>query len=476
MSQDDPFGLPPDPDRTILIPTPGAGRAPVAASPAAPGPVLPASPGAGAFAPLPEQPNSAVFSQPPTGPSPMPASIAPGPTLEQARIGLNSLVIAANPLLDLVSPLRQMVSHQDPGTLRLQLIQAIKQFEEQARTTVSNPESIAAARYALCTLLDETIASTPWGGGVWGRQSLLVHFHNEASGGEKFFLILQRLAQSPADNLHSLELFYLCLALGLQGRYRIADNGMAQLESLRERLARMITDHRGTAESELSPRWRGRADPSQSLSRVIPLWVYFAIGAFVLGAIQLGLGLFLNQRSDVVFDQLRAVKIAQITPVRRATAAPARVAKAGSAFVFINTFLAPEIEQKLVSVTEQDGKVKISVRGDGLFASGSTRVQKAFVALIVRIAKALEQTDGRAVVIGHTDSQRIISARFPSNWHLSKARAASVLKLLADNSPSPARFKAEGRGASEPLVSNDTAANRARNRRVDIVVASRERS
>jgi type VI secretion system protein ImpK len=74
------------------------------------------------------------------------------------------------------------------------------------------------------------------------------------------------------------------------------------------------------------------------------------------------------------------------------------------------------------------------------------------------------------IVVGHTDDVRSFSTRFPSNWELSKARAASVLKLLAERAGPADRYTVVGRGETEPLVPNDTPANRARNRRVDIIV------
>ncbi len=171
------------------------------------------------------------------------APAAPRPSVQEAAAlimhgsGINPLVRAANPLLALVVPLRYMASHTNLQELRQQLIAAVKNFEAEARASQIDAESIAAGRYALCTFLDETIASTPWGGSnVWSSHSLLVMFHNEGFGGEKFFLIMQKLAQDPKTNLFLLELMYLCLALGLEGRYRVIENGRSQLESLRERL------------------------------------------------------------------------------------------------------------------------------------------------------------------------------------------------------------------------------------------------
>ena len=88
-----------------------------------------------------------------------------------------------------------------------------------------------AARYILCTLLDESASSTPWGGsGAWSSQSLLVHFHNEAWGGEKVFQLMSKLAENVGANRNLLELLYVVLAFGFEGRYRVVNDGKTQLE------------------------------------------------------------------------------------------------------------------------------------------------------------------------------------------------------------------------------------------------------
>src|SRR6478609_6308016 len=100
----------------------------------------------------------------------------------------------------LIPQLRATLQHPDPVALRSALVRDIKLFESRARAAGVDPEKIVGARYALCTVLDETAASTPWGSGVWGKQTLLTMFHNETWGGEKFFLLLSKLAQSPTTN------------------------------------------------------------------------------------------------------------------------------------------------------------------------------------------------------------------------------------------------------------------------------------
>ena len=464
---------PPDPsqdaDRTVLIPAPGGRRAAPASFPqAAPAPAATAQDATMLGLP-PARP--AAPATPPPSAAPVPAT-QPVPARAPVTLhghALNALVRAANPLLDLVMPLRMMTADPDVEQLRQKLVVAVRQFEASAKAAQVDHESLAAARYCLCTFLDETISSTPWGGGgVWASRSLLVAFHNEASGGEKFFLILQKLAQDVPANLHVLELMYLCLALGLEGRYRVIENGRSQLETVRERLQQMIQKERGAVESELSPHWHGASGKGQPLWRVVPVWVLAAGAAAICIVLQIGLSLRLNQLSDPVFAGLHKIKVelapapAQALPVPAAAMArPVRLAG----------LLASEIEHGLVSVDESADRSIVTLRGDGVFASGSVEVSRDFVGLLQRIGDAIQTVPGKILVIGHTDNVKGgISARFPSNWDLSKGRASSVKTLLAERAAPAQRYTVEGRGDTEPLAANDSPANRARNRRVDIVV------
>lgn len=425
-----------DPDRTVLIPTPGGKRAPAP----------------------PQQPQAEQSAGWRAG-----ADHAGGAvTLHGA--GLNPLVRAANAMLDLVVPLRFVTTPPDMDLLRERLTAEMRAFEAAARASHADSETVAAARYALCTFLDETISSTPWGGGVWNSRSLLVTFHNEAWGGEKFFLILQRLSQDPRANLDLLELMYLCLSLGLEGRYRVIERGQDQLATLRERLLLMIQQQRGLREQDLSPRWRGAPEPQRSVLRRVPLWVLGAAAGVLLLILQLTYSWLLNRASDPVYAQLGGLRVAP--PPRTAVAlAP------GPAPVRVAGFLAPEIAEGLVTVKETADRSTVTLRGDGVFASGSAEVARNLEPVLLRIGDALKTVPGKVIVIGHTDNTKpALSARLPSNFDLSKARARTVAALLAERSGPPTRYSSEGRGETEPVAPNDSAANRARNRRVDIVV------
>ena len=435
MDHDDGFTGLGDGDRTILKPIPGGRRR------EAPEPVIPS----------PSRPVS-------TGAQPLPV-----------RTGLNPLENAASALLALLTRLQHLPSHPDPAGLRNQVIAEIKAFESRAVALGVKPETVVAARYVLCTALDDVVLNTPWGRtSDWQQQSLLITFHKEAWGGEKFFLLLDRLVKDPRGNLHLLELMYLCLALGFQGRYRVLEGGYNQLEVLRERLFHTLRAQRGEFERELSPHWQGVVDRRNPLLRYVPLWVIAALAAVLLAVLYIGFNLALNRSSDPVFTALYGLGKDTAIPGDRRPPPP--TPSPPPAHPKLQGFLEPEIRQGLVTVTAQADQTIIRIHSDNLFDPGSAVINPVHYPLLQRIAEALKTVPGKVQVTGHTDSIPIHTVRFPSNWHLSKARAEAVLKLLAANTGTPERFTAEGRADTEPLTSNDTPADRARNRRVEIIL------
>ena len=181
----------------------------------------------------------------------------------------------------------------------------------------------------------------------------------------------------------------------------------------------------------------------------------------------------LSDASDPVFSRLQQIgrgepPMAQIAIAQPAAPEPPPPPKPRT--VSLREFLAPEVQQGLVDVTEADGRTTVVIRGDGLFASGSVDVKGDILPLLDRIAEALNEVPGRVLITGHTDSVPIRTVRFPSNWHLSQARADAVAKVIAQTLTDAGRVTAEGRADTEPMAPNDTPENRARNRRVEVVL------
>ncbi|MDR6711425.1 type VI secretion system protein ImpK [Pseudomonas hunanensis] len=195
-------------------------------------------------------------------------------------ISLNALVSAASDLLSEVVRLKHSDAREDLNALNKRLSESLKLFEARALHNGAESSDVMAARYILCTVVDEALVSTSWGNeSEWSQMSLLSTFHNETFGGEKFFQLLERLSKNPAKHLSMLELMYLCLALGFEGKYRILARGMLELEGIRDALYRQIRQLRGDVSRELSPHWQGLHDTRRRLVRVVPLWM---IGVFTV--------------------------------------------------------------------------------------------------------------------------------------------------------------------------------------------------
>jgi type VI secretion system protein ImpK len=327
---------------------------------------------------------------------------------------------------------------------------------------------VVAARYILCTALDEAVANTPWGAqAAWNKQSLLVQFHNETWGGEKVFQLMAKLSQDVATNRNLLELMYCVLALGFEGRYRVIDNGRAQLDSVRQRLSELVRKDRRPPDPDLSPRWRGQATGKGRLTDGIPLWIVGTVLALALALIYLAFRMSLNYRSDTTFAAVSSLRVPNVQIVATVPT-PAKNPR-------LSGFLQPEIKEGLVTVLEESDRSIIRLRGDSFFSSGKAEPNAQSLPVLDRIGQALAQVKGDVQVVGHSDNQPIRSLRFPSNWHLSTARAESVRAALIGK-VNERRMRAVGKADAEPVAPNDSAENRARNRRVDIILVPEQSS
>ncbi|WP_380180322.1 DotU family type VI secretion system protein [Kalamiella sp. sgz302252] len=375
----------------------------------------------------------------------------------------NVLVAAANTLINVVPQIRHLVSCPDPAGLRQWLIEEIQRVEVRAQKAGLSYEVIVGARYCLCTVLDEAAALTPWGGEhVWPGNGLLVTFHNETWGGEKFFQLLARLSQNPRDHLFMLELIYFCLMLGFEGRYRVLDNGRAQLDTIRQRLHQMIRSVRGSYPQALSQHAEDRPEQTRLWRPVIPLWAVAAVAGCLACLLYITLNWRLGDAATPVLASIYQTQVPEAAIANPAPQAPPALDLKG--------FLSREIQQGLVSVRDEADRSVVTLQGDELFASASTSLREKYEPVIARIASAMNQVSGNILVIGHSDNRPIRSARFASNYELSLARAMSVVKQLERRLNQPQRLSAEGQGDAWPVAPNDSAENRARNRRVEIVL------
>ena len=191
------------------------------------------------------------------------------------QTGLNPLVAAALAVLFEVIGIRVCSGRENLGTLNDRLVLAVTQFETRALQGGVENSQVMSARYVLCSVIDEAVVTTPWGAqSEWSKMSLLSRFHNETFGGEKVFQLLERLTRDPVKHLAMLELLYLCLSLGFEGKYRVMERGVTPLEAVRDALYRQIRHVRGEPAAQALLPAQQRTDRRKQV-RVIPAtwWV-----------------------------------------------------------------------------------------------------------------------------------------------------------------------------------------------------------
>jgi len=505
---DDPFGRR---ERTIIRPNPGGrrpspsqGGAPPAATPnppvSYPPPQQPSYPPPPAYTPpsYPQpyqapppggQANWDGWATSPTPPpvnpymqqagasAPMtPAPVSPHVSVDLVTIAANPLMRAAASLLLLLGRLRASLSRAGTGQLMDQVAQSIVQFETDARASGVPPEQVNTAKYALAATADDIVQNLPTDDRhLWTKYSMLVRFFSERTGGVKFFQELDRAKQNPAVNLGLLEVMHACLCLGFEGVYRASSSGggAGALQGIRRDLFETIRRAQPKTIEDLSPHWRGQTIGIIANRFRAPVWSVAAVAGVILLGVYLVLRNLLSGEAEAV-----ALKMAQLHPateinIARETAVkppPDPAARNSTQLERIRASLADEILGGKLTVDQTATSIIIRIGNLVLFPSGAAKVNDSFNPIAVKIAKSLDKEPGGIRIDGYSDTDPIKTVTFPSNWELSEARAKSVAGVLKGDLSKPDRVSVSGKGSDNPVAPNDTADNKAKNRRVEVSI------
>ena len=378
----------------------------------------------------------------------------------------NPLIEAAKPVLILANSMQQTTSQLSTDSLINKFSLLINNFEENAEKNGAKYDAIQAAKYCLCTFVDELAVRAGWADETWSKNSLLVSFYDETWGGERFFEIIQNLKQDSDKNIDLLEFMYLCLQFGYKGKYQVLNNGELEIDKIKRDLLALIHSKRPDQTANLfkhNPIITNNIQRKRRLA--IPLWV---VG--VLGAVALGVGYFtmqwsLGDKFNTASTKVNSLKLRSVITKQQDTQKTVR----------LRPLLENEIARKLVSVEDFQDRSTVTILGDGLFESGSAQIQDQYYPVLAAVSQALDSVEGQIIVTGYTDNQPIQSLNFPSNWHLSQARADAVKEMLLNYVKNGGtRIRSEGRGSTDPVAPNDTLENRAKNRRVEITLFTTE--
>jgi type VI secretion system protein ImpK len=440
MNQNDPFGLFTDDSRTVVIPKPG-GRGPA-------GPVV-----------------RRAVDAPGMGPT---TSMIP-------TVGRNPLVAAAVGILGLAPRLRTASPPAEVEQLRERLITELRQFEARAEAGGADRRSVQLAAWALCALIDDVVLNTPWGQhSVWPTQGLVATLFHEVDAGERFFERLAELERDAGRYRDLLELMYLCLTLGFEGRFRVQRGSGHGLADVRDNLYRLLRQRTPEPEAELSPHWRGVAAPLERDRITVPYWVIGVGTLAVLLVVYAGFSFRLAAYTEQVGPLLQALPPQAEVSIDRGSAVASAAAVADPRLAYsvvekIEALLPDEVADGRLVATEDAQRVTVRLHG-GVFGSGKAAVSPEYLPILEQLGVALSDEPGQVLVVGHTDSIPIRTPRFPSNWELSQARALAVAEVLAAHLSGSAGLATDGRADTEPLAPNDTAEGRDVNRRIEIIL------
>ncbi|SMG54174.1 type VI secretion system protein TssL, long form [Paraburkholderia susongensis] len=381
--------------------------------------------------------------------------------LERVQLAQNPLLEAAQPLLRMLADMpASLDSPAAVASLRSLLVREVGAFQKVCDKASLPWKHVAAVRYALCTALDEAANRTRWGGGgVWASRGLLITFEGEVDGGEKFFLLIGRMATDPQEYIDVLEVLYRILGLGFEGRYSVVVDGPRHLEQIRQRLLTLISGARDTMRLELSPHWRGEGPGRMRLLKSVPVWATAGVAALSV------FSLFAWYKYRLLFESnaLEAKILAIGQPVR--TPVPVVHER-----LRLSVLLKDQIARGQVTVDEDERSSKVVFRGDYVFLPGQSRIRPELDPVLTKVAQEVARVGGHVTVTGHTDSQPIHTAEFPDNEALSVQRAAFVADALKAHGVPADRIVAIGKGDTQAVADNTTAEGRSRNRRVEVSV------
>jgi chemotaxis protein MotB len=152
--------------------------------------------------------------------------------------------------------------------------------------------------------------------------------------------------------------------------------------------------------------------------------------------------------------------------------------KASSVYQSLLEKMKSEISQGQVTITDLKGRLTVTIVDSILFDPGKAEVKKGGREILGKVISILKDVSDKSIRIeGHTDNvqiSRALAQRYPTNWELSAARAINVARFLQDQGIDPGNLSSVAYGEWKPVATNDTAEGKAKNRRIEIVLAPKE--
>jgi type VI secretion system protein ImpK len=226
-------------------------------------------------------------------------------------VSTNPLVAAAEPIFLLITTLQTCEFQGERNQLFLELRHEIQAFQQQAELEKYRADTITAATYALCSLLDEHLMQSDYGKKVdWESNTLVNYFFHEPNGATRFFVIINRVLENTYTYSHLIELLYFCLSLGFAGKYRNVEHGADTISAITNKLYQAISKQRNsTSKNLLIHESKPKPEPTQiNINQPPPRWLLFTIAitiaVIIISGIFYEINTRLNQLSKPLMQQI----------------------------------------------------------------------------------------------------------------------------------------------------------------------------
>ena len=221
-----------------------------------------------------------------------------------------TLAELAGDIFLLVLGFRERANSVDYNTLYQGVLSLFEEFDKKAKALKFDPDDIADSRFALAAFVDEAILRSQWNGKEqWADNPLQLQMFETYLAGEGFFERLENLRSRGESAAEVLEIYYLCLVLGFEGKYGM--EGGERISALAKLIHDELSRFRRIGAEGVSPRWKVMDGPTREENR-LPRWLIYTCAAVVIVCVLLYLGFFIVIRSsagDLRNDQKAAVTI-----------------------------------------------------------------------------------------------------------------------------------------------------------------------
>lgn len=231
---------------------------------------------------------------------------APVQMSSSQRDKTNPFLLAATPLMTLMTQVHQCDTPPNVDALYEQVVAEVNVFVEKLMRLGFAKTTVDCAAYCLCAAIDEAVLARDWGTqSRWVQHSLLSIFKTETWGGERFYAIADQLSREPRKYIYVLEMIYVLLSLGFEGRF-YGKQRMVR-DEVRNRLFHIIRQSRGKIEKALSVNWRDSKPQEQHAKKKNRVRRFISITTLLIIIVGFSFNFLAYEQAKPVFRHLAEV-------------------------------------------------------------------------------------------------------------------------------------------------------------------------